>query len=47
MESAITIPMARYEALVKKEVMLDTILTSDNPEIILTEKPEVPTEGNK
>ena len=29
MESTITIPMARYEALVKKEVMLDTILASD------------------
>ena len=27
--------------------LLYTILTSDNPEIILTEKPEVPTEGNK
>lgn len=29
MENTITIPMARYEALVKKEVMLDTILASD------------------
>lgn len=27
--------------------LLYTILTSKNPEIILTEKPEVPTEGDK
>lgn len=29
MESAITIPLTRYEALVKKEVMLDIILTNE------------------